>query len=278
MTAKNKTYLFGLITLGLFIAAYFPALKTLVGVWVSFEEYRHAFLTLPIILYMVWVKRDTLLASPTTYSSSGILLVIISTILYLFALLTEVRTFVFLSMFFTITGVLVYLNGVKTIIVLATPLLLLLMLIPVPEQLYPQLTFPLQLKVSQATEIIINMLNIPLFREGNVMNLPDRSFEVVEACSGLRSVITFLTFSVIIGYFTLQRTSSKLILIAASIPTAIFVNIIRVVTMILLFHYWKVDLTEGIWHSIAGTLIFGLALLTLFSLQKILISWETKHK
>jgi exosortase len=99
---------------------------------------------------------------------------------------------------------------------------------------------------------------------------------VVEACSGLRSVITLLTLSVVMGYFLLTRVSSKLLLVAASIPIAIFVNLIRVVAIVLLFHFFGLDLYEGTLHTVTGLLIFLIALATLFMLQRILERWEQK--
>jgi exosortase len=227
---------------------------------------------------MVWSKRSVLAEATVRFSFIGLLILIVSAPLYMFALLTQVHTVIALSMFLTIIGAMIYLAGAKSIKELATPLILLLMLIPVPDQLYIQITFPLQLKVSQISEVFIRLFGVPILREGNVMNIPGKSFEVVEACSGLRSVITLLTLSVIMGYFMLKRLPSKLILVAAAVPTAIFVNIIRVIFMILLFHFFGLDLTAGTLHTITGLLIFGIALVILFLLLKVLEHWETKSK
>jgi exosortase len=223
---------------------------------------------------MAWGKKDLIAKEPVKNTWPGLVLLGISTIIYLFSLFTEVRTFIAGSMYATLIGSLIYLTGLQSVKILFTPLLLLLMLIPIPEQLYPQLTFPLQLQVSKITELIVSHLGIPLLREGNVMHLPDHSFEVVEACSGLRSVITLMTLSVILGFFSLKRPLNKILLFATSIPTAIFVNIIRVSAMILLYHYFKLDLTEGAYHTVTGLLIFCLALFSLFILGKILEQWE----
>ncbi len=268
----------GILALGLFIAAYFPVFQLLVSKWAGSEEYTHAFLTVPIIVYMLWRNRTVLLNSSRHYAWIGLPIILLSTACYCFALLTQVDTVISLSMFLTTTGVLIFLAGPGAVKELFTPLLLFLMLIPVPEQLYTQITSPLQLKVSQFSEIIIRMFDVPILRQGNVMQLPGKSFEVVEACSGLRSVITLLTLSVILGFFMLRSKRSKLILIAASIPTAIMVNVIRIVSMILLYYYWNIDLVEGTKHTITGLLVFTLALFTLFFLQKILATWETQNK
>ncbi|HDR68557.1 MAG TPA: exosortase/archaeosortase family protein, partial [Bacteroidaceae bacterium] len=222
----EKSNTMALIVSVLFFAAYFPIFQMLFSVWSSSDEYSHAFFTIPIIFYMAWMKRKMFLAGPPRYSLIGLPMVILSTILYLFALQTGIFTFIALSMVLTIVSIILYLFGIKAVIVLFTPLLLLILLIPAPVQLYAKITFPLQLKVSQASEWLIRHISIPLLREGNILHLPEKSFEVVEACSGLRSMITLATLSIIMGYFLLNKNASKIILTGASIPIAIFINII----------------------------------------------------
>jgi len=275
---RKKSTLLALAAVTLFVVGYLPVFQILVKKWLTSDEYSHAFLTLPIIFYMVWRERSVLAGGPVRYSFVGLIILIVSAPVYMFALLTRVHTVIALSMFLTVIGAVIYLGGVRMVKELATPLILLLMLIPVPEQLYIQITFPLQLKVSQISKAVIRLFGVPILREGNIMHIPDKTFEVVEACSGLRSMITMLTLSVIMGYFMLKRLSSKLILVAAGVPTAIFVNIIRVITMILLFQFFRLDLTEGALHTVTGLLIFGIALVILFLILKVLEHWETKPK
>lgn len=265
-----------IVAIALFVAAYFPVFDILVGKWSKSEEYSHAFLMLPIILYMGWKKKALLLDAPKHFSVLGLLLVLFSMALYFFALLTQVHTIIALSMALTVLGSLIYLFGVQVIVVLFTPLLLFFLLIPVPEPLYIKLTFPLQLKVSQASDFIVGLFGVPIFRQGNVMNIPGKSFEVVEACSGLRSMITLLNLAIVMGYFMLKRNLSKTILVLASIPIAVFVNIIRVSVMILLYHYFRWDLTEGTLHTMTGLGVFVLAFITLLGLNKLLETWENK--
>jgi exosortase len=275
-TLNIKLILLGSLSVALFAAAYYPAFRILVSKWSNSEEYSHAFLTLPILLYMVWGKKTVLLDKKQNYNLFGLVLVLSATVSYLFALLTQVPTFISMSLYFTIVGVLVYLMGVRAISILFTPLILLLLLIPVPDQLYIKLTFPLQLKVSQISELLVGFFGVPVLREGNVMNIPGKSFEVVEACSGMRSIITLLTLSLIMGYFMLKMKSSKIVLLLTSIPIAIVVNIIRVSMMILLYHFFRLDLSGGFLHTLTGLLVFAIALILLLFVHKVLELWETK--
>ena len=258
----------------LFLLAFSPALQILLEKWRASEEYSHAFLVMPIALYIGWSKRHEVNWDSVRFSFTGLLGVVIFSFFYYFALLTEVHTIILLSLYCCLTSAFVFLLGLQFIRIFATPLILFLILIPIPEQLYIQLTFPLQLKVSKASELIPRTFGIPIFREGNIMNIPGKSFEVVDACSGLRSVIALSALSILVGYFMLTRPLSKVILFIMSIPIAVLVNIMRVVCMILAYCYFKLDLTEDTLHSFVGIGVFIVSLVLLLLTEKILEFWE----
>ncbi len=259
-----------------YIAAFYPAFVILVGKWNNSDEYSHAFLVVPIILYLIWKKKDQIDFSKIRFSWLGLVGLVLFSVLYYFALLTEIHSVILLSLFLSLVSGLVFLFGLQVISVFFTPLFLFLLLIPIPDQLYIKLTFPLQLKVSEISEVIVRGLGIPIFREGNIMHIPQKSFEVVDACSGLRSIIALTSLSVIVGYFMLGRSLSKIILFFMSIPIAILVNIFRVVGMILAYHYFALDLTTGKLHDAVGLGVFILSLILLLITQK-LLEWRERR-
>jgi exosortase len=277
LTFKNP-FILPVLVFGLFIIAYFSTLELLVQKWAASDEYTHAFFTVPIIIYMLWQKRRFLEGSSGRSVKPSLALLILSLLLYILSLGLQIPTISFMTMVMTIFSGLIYLAGFRAVTKMATPLLLLLLIIPIPNQLYSMVTLPLQLQASQVSEVVIRLFGIPLFRDGNILHLPEKTFQVVEACSGLRSMITLLTLSLIIGYFLLRKKLSKSLLIAASMPVAFFVNIIRVVTMVLAFHFFQLDVTTGTAHTVMGVVIFVIALLMLFTLQRILEFWETEKK
>jgi exosortase len=147
-------------------------------------------------------------------------------------------------------------------------------MIPIPAQIYSQMTIPLQLLVTKISVWVTANLNIPIYREGNIIHLPDRTIQVVQACSGLRSMISILPIGAILGYFTLQSNLLKSILFLFGVPTAILVNIIRVVLLVLSFYYFKYDLTAGTIHTVFGMIIFILSLVIIFFAGGILSKWD----
>jgi exosortase len=121
---------------------------------------------------------------------------------------------------------------------------------------------------------ISNLFGLPVYREGNVIHLPDRTLQVVQACSGLRSMISLLTLSAIFGYLTLKSNLLRTILFFSGIPAAILVNIIRVVLMVVAFYYFNYNLTTGTTHTIFGIIIFALALIFIAITKRVLSLWD----
>jgi exosortase len=177
-------------------------------------------------------------------------------------------------MVLVLAGVVIYFYGFLMFKELLFPLFLLLFMIPVPAQIYAKLTIPLQLFVSKTSTWLAAAFGLPIYREGNVIHLADRTFQVVRACSGLRSMIALLTLSAIFGYFTLRSNFLRTILFFSAIPAAILVNIIRVLLMVLAYHIFTYDLTKGTIHTVFGIIIFMLALAFIAIVQRVLSIWD----
>lgn len=273
----KKPTILTFLVVALFIVCFFPVFQILVEKWAKSDDYGHAFFVIPIIIYMAWLKRECLTGNQTD-GHLGLFFVVLSNASYIISLQLEIPTIISLSMVMSLVSILWYLAGLKVVKELTVPILLLVLVIPIPNQIYSMVTLPLQIKVSQVSAQAIQLLGIPLFREGNVLSLPDRTFQVVEACSGLRSLISLTTLSLILGYFALQKSWFKLLLVTASLPVAFIINIIRVTTLILAYHYFRLDLAEGTKHTVTGLVLFGISLIILFFILRVLEHWETKEK
>ncbi len=261
----------------LFVAAYYPILKILAIKWAASEDYTHAFFTVPIILYMAWTKKESFITG-VGWGKTGLAVLLASAIFYILSLQLQIPTFIALALFLTVCGIILYLSGPRVILAMTIPLLLLLLLIPIPEQLLSMVTASLQLRVSEASELILRLFGVPLFREGNVLTIPEKTFQVVEACSGIRSLISLVTLSLILGYFSLKAVWSNALLVLCSLPVAILINIMRVVALVVAYHFFQLDLSLGTAHTVLGLALFGIALVVLFTLQRMLEQWETAKK
>ena len=109
---------------------------------------------------------------------------------------------------------------------------------------------------------------VPVLREGNVIVLPNITLEVVEACSGIRSLFSLMTLTILYGHFLEGRTSFRLVLIAMTVPLALFCNGLRIMGTGILTQYVNPAAAEGFFHSFSGWLVFLIAFASLFVIHR----------
>ena len=253
-----------------FIFTFYPILDYLITKWYSADEYSHGFLIVPISAYIIFKKRSEFHLIEPNPSIIGIIVTAISLVVYLFALFSGILTVSGIAMIVSVYGIVLYLFGTSFLLAFSFPLFFLLFMIPVPAQIFSAMTIPLQLFVSKISVYAAHLLSVPVFREGNLLILPDHTLEVVQACSGLRSLISLIVLSTVFAYFSLHSNLWRSVMVLLAAPTAVAVNIVRVFFTIIFFHYYGMDLTAGNIHTIYGVLIFGLAIVLLFVFQKII--------
>jgi exosortase len=257
-----------------FIGAYFPVFESLVGAWYRSEDYSHGFLIIPVSLFLIWRKRDVLSRTQIAGSAWGLGIIFFSLCSYLLSHFAEIMSLASFSMVLFICGSVLYLFGRQVFKEIFFALLLLCFMIPIPAQIYATLTVPFQLFVSAVSSFLASIANIPVYREGNVIYLPEHTLQVVQACSGLRSMISLLTLSAIFGYLTLKSNSLRTILFFSGIPAAIAVNIFRILIMIAAFYFFNFDLAKGNVHTIFGLFIFIVALMIVAAVRGVLSIWD----
>lgn len=278
VTASYKSdtgrYLLWLLLIGTFLAAYQPVLTDLVKVWYDSDDYSHGFLIIPIVLYIIVLKRGVLSGMTIAGSWVGLPVAILSLLAYLFARAGEILTLASLSMIGFIAGTVLLLFGFQVCRVLLFPLLLLFFMIPIPAQIFAALTIPLQVLVTKATALLASFAGIPIYCEGNVIHHSRGTLEVVQACSGLRSIMALLTLGALFGYFSLRSNILRTILFLSAIPVAVAVNILRVFAMVAAIHFMGFDLTKGVPHTVLGILLFGVSVLIFVLIRKSLALCE----
>jgi len=269
---RTRTSPLILLLIGLLAVAFgvvfSPVWQNLFRTWSASDDYSHGILILPLSLYILWRKREEMSKVPVRPSWTGFYLVLASLVLYLLASFAEIVTLAPLAMILFLGGSVAFLFGFRVFKVCLFPLLLLLFMVPVPAQIYAALTIPLQLFVTKVTVFFASLIGVPILREGNVLHLPQQTLQVVQACSGLRSVLSLLTLGAVLGYLSLKANPLRGILFMSAVPIAVAVNVVRVLVMVLAFYYYDFDLTEGPVHSAFGTAIFGLAIVLFLLARK----------
>ncbi len=246
-------------------------LQALVSQWANDEDMGHGFFVPLIAAYIAWQHRDEVLSLPLQPSMWGIPLLLWGafqlTIGNLGAELFLQRT----AIIFTIVGAVWLVCGTRILRILAFPLALLVFMVPIPTVIYNQITFPLQLFASSVAEVSLNLIGIPALREGNVLELANNKLSVIEACSGIRSLLSLTFLSLVYGYFFDQKGWVRPVLLIGVIPIAIIANAARVTITGIISEYDK-ELAQGVFHSLEGWVIFMVAFVMLGALHQ-MVNW-----
>ncbi len=277
---------------------YAPVLRKLAAQWWTDENYSHGLLIPFIIGYILWSERARLASTLKQPALAWGGAAVACALLMLWAGTAGAELFMQrISLVLMLAGIAVYFWGWRLLRLALVPLLLLALAVPIPAIIFNRIAFPLQLFASRCAVWAMRALDIPVLRQGNVIellplnSLTTKKLEVVEACSGIRSLMTLLTLAVVFAYFTHPRpphddtgqggdaprgglfaslkhygTWRSLILVLSAVPIAIITNAGRVSGTGILARYYGTEVADGFFHEFSGWVVYVAAFLLLFAL------------
>ena len=197
------------------VFAYATVLGKLGHDWWTDENYSHGLLIPFIIGFILWSQRERLTRTTLRPSMPWGLTAVLFALLALWAGTAGAELYVQrTSLVLMLAGTVLYFWGFSLLRLLIVPLFLLLLAIPIPAIVFNKIAFPLQLFASRCAVWAMTVFDIPVLRQGNVIELmplgarETKKLEVVEACSGIRSLMTLVTLAVVFAYFTHPRGDS----------------------------------------------------------------------
>jgi exosortase len=238
--------------------------------WARDPNFSHGFFVPVFSAYLLWDNRRSLALLPIQPSWTGAPLLLLGLASLIVGVLGAELFLSRVSFVPVIGGLTVMLLGWKWLRQTAFPWLFLLLMVPLPALLFNQITFPLQIFASRLAATVLPWLGVPVLREGNVIHLPAMALEVAEACSGIRSLMSLITLSLMYGYVLERRWQLRALLAIAAFPIAVAANSFRIVGTGLLVQYWDPDKAEGFFHTFSGWMVFVVAILLLFAVRTLL--------
>ena len=247
----------------LLILCYAPILYHLVQQWMHDDDMGHGFFVPVVSAYLAWQRRAELTAEKPVPNKWGLVLVILGSLQMMLGTLSAQIFIARTAFLVSLVGAVLFLGGTRTLKILAFPLFLLAFMFPIPAIIYARLTLPLQLFASSVAETILNFIGIPVLRDGNVLELASEKLSVVDACSGIRSLLTLSYLALVYGYFFDRKVWMRWVLLVGTVPIAIAANATRV-TLTGLISNWRSDLAHGFLHTVEGWVLFCVAAALLF--------------
>lgn len=249
---------------------YASIIKALVAQWRNDADYGHGFFVPLFSFFVLWHERGRWTRVEIKPSNFGFVVMLGAVSLLLVGSLGAELYTTRVSLLVLIAGMVLFLAGSKMLRALALPLGYLMWMIPIPAIIYNQITFPLQLIASRLASSWLELIHVPVLRDGNILVLGNYSLEVVEACSGIRSLMTLMALAVAYGYLVSTRPAIRYLLAAFMLPIAILTNASRIVVAGALSHRFGPVAAEGFLHEFSGWVIFILALVLMVSIHHIL--------
>ncbi|EFI35283.1 eight transmembrane protein EpsH [Desulfonatronospira thiodismutans ASO3-1] len=272
----NKHWILAGAVLSVWVVLYLPYFGNMAGQW-GHEDYSHAYLVPPVFLYLLWLSKDRFVWSTRDAGLWGFLIIICSMLVMSMGRLGSLETLIYFSMWMSLLGIFLFIFGTAVLRHITFPFAVLLFAIPLPAFLNNMVSFKLKLWSSALAEQILKLLSVPVFREGNIIDLGVTQLQVVDACSGLRYLFPTMLMAMLIGRFFLRSSTSRIILFALSPLLSLLSNSMRVAVTGVLARYIDPRLAEGFFHDFSGWLVYMFTLVFLGGVTLFLRKLETSR-
>jgi exosortase len=270
---NTKPVLIGLL-FALLIAAYWQTIaQTAALIWSS-EDMAHGLFAPIIAVYLIWVNRHIAFRESASPNRWALPVLVLAGCVAILGTIGGSTTFSRFALLISLASCIVLTGGLWALRVLLFPLFLLLFTFPIPQVLYGEVTLPLQLLATRLSEQALDLLGYTALREGNILQMPHGTLSVVEACSGIKSLVTLTFLTLVYSRFFAETRSIRILITISAVPAAILLNVFRItITGVLLETAPR--FSHGFYHETLGwlcfTAAFGLVLVLHLILRKCLL-------
>lgn len=233
---------------------------SMVAIWTRSETFAHGFLVLPIALWLVWRQRESLAAKTPVPGRSALLILVPVGLAWLAAQLAAANVLAQLALVAFLAATVPALLGWQVARQLAFPLGFLFFAVPMGEFLIPQLMD----WTARFTVLGLRLSGVPVYQEGLEFVIPTGNWSVVEACSGIRYLISSLMVGTLYAYLNFRSLRRRLAFVALSIAVPLVANWVRAYGVVMIGHLSGNRLATGVDHLVYGWLFFGLVVALLF--------------
>jgi exosortase D (VPLPA-CTERM-specific) len=243
----------------LLVVTFFRGLAAMSERWLALPEYSHGFLLPLVAFFLVWQKYPEVEKTRFQGSWFGVLILLAGITLLMIGELSAIYTISQIAFVVTLVGLTISLTGLSAFKLFWVAAAMLFLMIPIPNFFLEGWSARLQLISSELGVGIMRLFGISVFLEGNVIDLGRMKLQVVEACDGLRYMFPLVALAIVAAYFFRVSWWKRILIVVASVPTAVIVNSLRVALIGIFVEFGSLALAEGFLHEFQGAGFFFLS-------------------
>ncbi|WP_045216468.1 VPLPA-CTERM-specific exosortase XrtD [Desulfonatronovibrio magnus] len=264
-----------LILLSAWLLVYYSYFPGLIKQWNN-QDNSHSYLVLPVFVYLMWQAKKYYIQKIENSWIISILVLLSSMLFLLVGRLGSLETLIYISMWISLLGIFILFFGYQNLRFAAFPFILLIFALPLPQFINNIISLKLKLWSSYLAVHLLQVINIPVYREGNIIDLGIARLQVVDACSGLRYLFPTIFLALLAGHFFLKTTSARLVLLIISPFICLVSNSLRIAVTGVLVRIIDPALAEGFFHDFSGWLVYMFMLTLLAGMLAVLRRIESK--
>ncbi len=265
------------------IAFYWTGLVSLLDAWAR-PEYSHGYL-IPVIAGYLFVSRayevDANGPGQVSGRGPGIALIAAGLTVGLLGNLVQIPDISTYGFIMNVAGLVLLTMGWRRGLLFWAPVFYLIFMLPLPNFIYWPLSIKLQMISSQIGVGIISFFGVPVFLDGNVIDLGIYKLQVAEACNGLRYLFPLMSFGFLFSVLYKGPIWHKVLLVVSTIPITVLMNCFRIGVIGLLVNSYGIEQAEGFLHFFEGWIIFVACIAVLYLeavlLQRLLKNRQSVH-
>jgi exosortase len=241
--------------------ALWPVMAAMVERWSTDPRYAHGYLVPLFSLALLWMRWPQNIGAAMRPTNWGLLLIALGAAVQLVGGFFRINSIEGFAVLPYLAGVALLLGGRPALQWAWPSIAFLIFMIPLPWRLERALGPPLQYLATLASTFTLQTLGFMAFSEGNVIQLNEARIGVVEACSGLSMLITFVALSTGMAIVVKRPLLDKIVLVLSAIPVALVANIARITLTGILHETVGGHVADKFYHDLAGWVMIPLALL-----------------
>jgi exosortase len=208
--------------------AYLPTVRELFQKWMSDPQYSHGILVPFFAIFLLYRNREKWTSETGSWPWLGYTLMLTALGLRVIAALLFFLPLDAFSLVLCLTGLVAVTGGKPMLRWTWQSLVFLLFMIPLPYQVERMMGAELQHIATLSSTFLLQALGQPAIAEGNKILIREVQLGVVEACSGLRMLMTFAAFAVGAVFLMERHWLVKALVLASAVPIALLTNILRI--------------------------------------------------